>query len=275
MGEETLTYDYGSALINGGSYLRTRWQLRVEFDEDLEETTEEASDAYLTAVKEYFVDDGNLDSLEDYNISMVIAHSNSISEESVQTVNDHIWLIIGAILWMFVLFGIMLGDMGCGGGRPLLAAVDLIVSLLSVLIGFCLGFAFGYELNSLVLIMVFLVIATSFANETVILESLNTTPTPKKNGNTPDEEEKVGVRRFSAALGDSGLSITITTVLKITAFAAATAVRVPGVQAFCAFTALAFGAEYRYVCIHFLIFVVFVCLLSRLFAVFYYFGNLT
>ena len=246
-------------LITDGSYLRTRWQLRVEHNASIADSVKNAQDAFLTSVKEYFVDDKNLDSLGSQNISMVIAHSNSISEESLATIFDNIWLLVGAILSMLLLYAIMLGDIGCKRGRPWLALVNLVVVVLALMTSFGIGFVFGFEVNSLVLIMVFLVMAVSFGNENFIIESINMTPMAKKKDQNKTDNEwselEVRAQRFEKALKNSGLRITISTILKVAPFAACSIVQIPGVQAFCVFTALVLVAEYRYVsllfCFHF------------------------
>ena len=211
----------------GGKYVRLSFPLQGTPNE----TLIEINDAFSYAWEDYLFDNHD-QYLESNNIDMYWYTDVSFSGELDRIVSGDLPVIAAAFGVMIVYLMFTLGKLNCVEARPYAACASILSTISAVIMGFGVGSACGIPFNYVVLLSPFILLGVGVDDDIIIVESLNNTPVP----NTPE--------RFANALEHTGLSITITSLSSIVAFAIGSNADIPGVSAFCAFCSLAFGANY-------------------------------
>ena len=209
---------------------------------------------------QYFLADGTSDesvsfqtsicrdllSLKENNTDIDYAMYSSASRDSEldRLITEDMPLVIAAFGIILIYLSLTLGKFNCVEGRVWLALSVLIVELFSLLMGFGLGSMIGTKFNTVCALIPFILFGVGVDDMIIIVDTfdrviLKSNINIHDNTNNDTMKELMGV-----SLSESGLSITLTSLSSTIAFAIGSMSTIPGISAFCTFSAFCFFADY-------------------------------
>ena len=216
----------------GGSYVRLSFTLQGTKDEKLTEISEE----YQYAYQDYWSDRIKYYQTN-YNFEITYLTYYSYSSENRRVVIGDVPVLGAAFIVMLVYLSLTLGKLNCILARPLISIGSLLTTICALIIGFGIGSGLGIELNTIVMVVPFILLGVGVDDEIIIVETLDRTK-------LPDSDEPQHDKRLAMAMQHAGLSITLTSLSSIVAFAVGSFVDMPGITSFCSFASLSFAANY-------------------------------
>lgn len=194
---------------------------------------------YQYAWEDYWSDHQD-DYISSNNINIYYVTEVSFGGEFDRVVDNDIPILVAAFIVMLIYLGLTLGRLNCVEARAWMAFAALLSLLCALVMGLGLGCAFGFSINTLVLLIPFILLGVGVDDEIIIVEILNKTQLGENEMNRFDH-------RLGLAMKHAGLSITLTSFSSIVAFLIGANVDLPGISAFCAFAALCFLCNFSLV----------------------------
>ena len=131
-------------------------------------------------------------------------------------------------------------------GRALIAVGSLISTISALIIGFGIGSViFGIKFNVILLLSYYILLAVAVDDDIIIIESINRVKDELITDSYRDKNKDI---KFDLILGmamkQCGVSITLTSLSSIIAFAIGSTIDIETTHAFCVYSALCFAANY-------------------------------
>ena len=154
--------------------------------------------------------------------------SRSFDDEVNRLVISDTPIYIATFTVMFVYLALNLGSFSCIGMRCWIAVFTMIIMVFALSSGYGLGLLFGLKLNSVVLLIPYLLIGVGVDDEILIIEAIDRIPIAVLGRGSSNIDKNLGAKRFSNALKHCGVSISLTTFCSVAAFVVGTNVTMPG-----------------------------------------------
>jgi Niemann-Pick C1 protein len=143
--------------------------------------------------------------------------------------------MIGGYLLMFLYTSLLMGNFNFVEHRVYLANIGLVAVGMGMVISLGLTGAFGYFYTPLHGVLPFLALGIGIDNMFVILRCFMNIPEDEKETNSL-------VKNIGLTLKHAGVSISVTTLTDIAAFAVGAVAILPALKAFCVSSAIAIAA---------------------------------
>lgn len=157
----------------------------------------------------------------------------SFDDEVTRLITGDIMLFAISITVILIYLTFTLGPLDRIKGRWLLSLSSIVILMGATAVAFGLAGIFSVPFNSIISLLPFILLGVGVDDMIVILDSVNTFK------HVEDIPERIGL-----GLQESGLSITLTSVTAVMAFAVGSAVDMPGISSFCIVAAFAFLANF-------------------------------
>ena len=259
-------YNESTGSIIGGSFVRLIFSIEGSSNETITDIGEQFQVAY-----EEYLGSHSQDYLDSDNLVLTYYTDVSISGEFDRVVSNDRPILGAAFCVMLIVLSLILGKVDCIKSRAAMAFGSILSLIFSLICGFGLGSAFGYDFNTLVLLIPFILLGVGMDDQIVIVQMLDNTDINSmfRNNNNKEaealklkqleekllldcckidlnESEKLDRKykfqdiRFGLAMKNAGLSIMLTSLSTVVAFLIGSNIDMPGITAFCIFSALAF-----------------------------------
>ena len=216
----------------GGSYIRLSFTLQGTKSDKLTKISQEfqySFEDYWKQRKKYYE--------SNFNFQIVYFTDMSFAGENQRVISGDLPVLAAAFVVMLIYLSLTLGKLTCIHARPLISMGSLLATICALIIGLGIGAGIGIEFNSTVMLVPFILLGVGVDDDIIIVETLDRTPLPDKDPNKQDV-------RLANAMQHAGLSITLTSLSSMVAFAIGSFVDMPGITSFCAYASLSFGANY-------------------------------
>ena len=246
VGNLQYTNNNDTTQVTGGSVVRLQLEVKGSTLSDKHTIYEEWEYGW-----EEYMDNNKNRFKTDKNIKMYFFTTVSFYGEFVRLVFVDAPVLVVAFVVMLLYLSLTFGKLNCVETRFLLAMSSLLATICALIIGMGLGCAFGWDINTIVLLIPFILLGVGVDDGIIIVETLEHTPIPDSDEEEDDDDDEDNDnnhnkdKQLAIAMEHSGMSISLTSFSSVVAFTVgAITSTLPGIIAFCGYAALCFAANF-------------------------------